>query len=237
MRNRALTAGLGWLTAVLLFFTGTSAAGTYQLRIASVPEHVFMFFVRDGTLPGIEAYLDDAPRSKFVLLPDRSPQLIEPKEGDALAPANVRISKPNDPWGETTWQGEAGQLVVFRIRGNPSNHQRLRRVAVHKNDVLTRFPVRGIPASGSRRMQIPAAPANFLVHALQSGTFTGWVERHAETHDGLSVIVGRDHHGQQCDTVYVLVRMSQPGRAYKVILGWEDLNHRGVNGHGQGNKS
>lgn len=240
MRNPALTAVLGSLIAVLFFAcAGTSAAATYQFQVASVPEHVFMYFVRGDTLPGIEAYLDDARRSKFVLFHDRSPQMIEPTAGHALQPApdSVGASKTNHPWAATTWEGEAGQLVVFRIRGNPNNHQKLRRVAVHTNDVLTRFAVRGIPASGSRRMQIPSAPASLLAHALRNGTFAGWAERHAEVYDGLSVIVGRDHNGQQLDTVYLLVRMPQAGREYKVVLGWEDLNQRGVIGNGQGSKS
>lgn len=239
MRKRPFIAGLGWMTAVMLAYTGTAAGATYQFQVASVAEHVFMFFVRDGTLPDMEAYLDDTQRSKFVLFHDRPPELIEPIPGDALAPAlvNVRMSKRNDPWGASTWEGETGQLAVFRIRGNPNNHQKLRRVAVHTNHVLSRFPVRGIPASGSRRLQIPEAPASFLAHALQSGTFAVWAEKHAETYGGLSVIVGRDHSGQQSDTVYVLVRMPQWGRSYKVVLGWQDMNHRGVNGNGQGNQS
>ena len=239
MRNPALTAVLGSLIAVLFFScAGASVAATYQLQVASVPEHVFMYFVRGNTLPGIEDYLDDTRRSKFVLFHDRSPQMIEPTAGHVLPPApdSVRPSKANHPWAVTTWEGEAGQLVVFRIRGNPNNHQKLRRVAVHTNDVLTRFPVRGIPASGSRRMQTPSAPASVLAHALRNGTFAGWVERHAEAYDGLSVIIGRDH-GQQLDTVYLVVRIPQTGREYKVVLGWEDLNQRGVIGNGQGSKS
>ncbi len=236
MRNRGLTAGLGWLAAVLLGCAGMSDAATYQFQVASVPEHVFMYFVEDRTLPGIEAYLDDTRRSKFVLFRDRPPQLLEPVAPDQLAPlpVNVILPKLNDPWGATTWDSEAGQLVVFRIRGKHSSYQKLRRVAVQTDGVLTRFPVHGIPASQPRRMQVPATSANYLVHAMQSGTFAAWVERHAASYDGLSVIVGRHHNAQQSDTVYFVVRMPQAGQAYKVILGWENLKHRGVNAKGQG---
>ena len=236
MRNRGLTAGLGWLTAVLLGCTGMSAAGTYQFQVASVPEHVFRYFVKDRALPGMEAYLDDTRRSKFVVFRDRPPQLMEPMVADQSAPlsAAIRLPKPNEPWGAATWEGEAGELVVFRIRGNHSSYQKLRRVAVQTDGVLTRFPVHGIPASRQRRSQVPATSELQLAHTIRSGTFADWVERHAASNDGLSVIVGRHYNAEQSDTVYLVVRTPQTGRAYKVVLGWEDVEQRGVNATGQG---
>ena len=232
MRNRGLTAGFGWLAAVLLGWAGMSGAATYQLQVASVPERVFMYFVEDRTLPRIEAYLDDTRRSKFVLFRDRQPRPLEftgPGQS-APFPVNVALPKPNNPWGATTWDGEAGQWAVFRIRGKQSNYQKLRRVAVQTDGVLTRFPVRSIPASQSRPMQVPATAASYLAHALESGKFAAWAERRAVSHDGLSVIVGRHPDARQSDTVHLVVRMSQAGRAYKVILGWENLEYE--RGHG-----
>ena len=236
MRTRGLTAGLGWLTAVLLVCTGTSVAATYQFQVASVPEYVFRYFVKDRELPDMEAYLDDTRRSKFVLFRDRPPQLMEPMVVDQSSPlpVNVRVPKPNEPWGAATWEGETGQLVVFRVRGNHSSYQKLRRVAVQTDGVLTRFPVRGIPPSRPRGLQVPATSELHLAHTIRSGTFADWVERHAASYDGLSVIVGRHHNVEQSDTVYLVVRTPQTGRAYKVVLGWEDVEQRGVNATGQG---
>ena len=229
MRNRGLAGAPGWLIAALLCWTGTTGAATYKLQVASVPERVFMHFVEDRTLPRMEAYLDTR-RSKFVLLRDRRPQAVELSAPGQAAqfPVNVTLPKRNDPWGLTTWDGEAGQLVVFRIRGIQSDHQKLRRVAVQADGVLTRFPVRGIPASQSQRMQVPATAASSLTHALESGTFTAWVERRAVSHDGLSVIVGKHHNAQESDTVYLVVHMPQTGRAYKVILGWKTVKREGA---------
>ena len=239
MRNRGLAVASGWLAAALLWWPGMPDAATYQLQVASVPEHVFMYFVESRTLPRAEAFLDDTRRSKFVLFRDRQPQALElsgPRQS-APFPVNVTLPKRNDPWGVTTWDGETGQLAVFRIRGIQSDHQKLRRVAVQTDGVLTRFPVRAVPASQSQRMQVPATTANYLVHALESGTFPAWVERRAVSYDGLSVIIGRHHNAQESDTVYLVVRMPQAGRAYKVILGWKTVKREGAYANTQGKRN
>jgi hypothetical protein len=239
MRNRGLTVGLGWLAAVLLCWPVMSDAATYQLQVASMPERVFMYFVEDRTLPRIEAYLDNTRRSKFVLFRDRQPRPLElTGPGQSVPfPVNVTLPKRNDPWGVTTWDGEAGQLAVFRVRGKQSNYQKLRRVAVQMGGVLTRFPVRGVPASRLQPMQVPATAASYLTHALESGAFAAWAERRAATYNGLSVIVGRHHNAQESDTVYLVVRMPQTGRAYKVILGWKTLKREGGYANTQGKRN
>ena len=239
MRIRGLAIGLGWLAAVLLCWPGASDAATYQLQVASIPERVFMYFVADRTLPRIEAFLDDTRRSKFVLFRDRRPQPLELVEPGQSATFSVNVTSPkrNDPWGVTTWNSEAGQLAVFRIRGKQSNYQKLRRVAVQTNGVLTRFPVRGIPASRLQPMQVPATAASYLTHALASGTFAAWAERRAASYDGLSVIVGRHHNAQQSDTVYLVVRMPHTGRSYKVILGWKNVKREGGYANNQGRRN
>jgi hypothetical protein len=229
MRNRGLAVVSGWLAVALLWWPGIPQAATYQLQVASVSERVFMHFVKGRTLPRAEAFFDDTRRSRFVLFRDRQPQLLEPMALDQAAPlpVNVTLPKPNNPWGVTTWDGEAGQVVVFRIRGIQSNYQKLRRVAVQTDGVLTRLPVRGIPGSRLQPMQVPVTAATYLVHAMQNGTFAAWVERRAVSYDGLSVIVGRHHNAQESDTVYLVVRMPQTGRAYKVILGWKTVKREG----------
>lgn len=222
MRKRGLAAGAGWLAVVLLCWPGMSAAATYQLQVASVPERVFTYFAEDRTLPGIEAFLDDKQRSKRVMFGDRQPQPLELMTAGQSqpSPVDMTLAKRHDPWGTTTWSGEAGQLAVFRINGRQSNYQRLKWVAVQTDGVLTRLPVRGIPPSRPWRMQAPATAASYLAHALESGTFAAWTEKRAASYDGLSVVVGR-HQGQS-DTVYLSVRMPRAGQAYKVILGWEN---------------
>lgn len=236
MRNRGLVIGLGGIAAALLCWPGMPEAATYQLQVASVPERVFMYFVEGHILPRAEAFLDDTGRSKFVLFRDRQPQLLELVAADQSAPwpVNVTLPKPHNPWGVMTWDGEGGQLAVFHIRGKQSNYQKLRRVAVQADEVLTRFPVRRIPASPPWRMQVPATAASYLVRALESGAFAAWAKRRAVSYDGLSVIVGRHHDPQQSDTVYLVVRMPQDGQSYKVVLGWENFEHESGYGNDQG---
>lgn len=223
MGIRAFLVVSGWLAAALCSWPGIPEAATYQLQVASVPERVFMHFVKGRTLPHAEGFFDDTRRSRFVLFRDRQPQTLT-----ELGQFPVNIAPPNNPWGATTWNGDAGELAVFSIRGIQSDHQRLRRVAVQTNGVLTRFPVRGIPASQSQPMPVPATAANYLVHAVASGTFTAWVERRAVSYDGLSVIVGKHHDAHESDTVYLAIRMPQTGRTFKVVLGWKTVKRDGA---------
>ena len=239
MGSRGFGVSSGWLIILLLCWPGLAAAGTFQLQVASLPERAFLHFVEGSTLPRIESFLDNTRRSKFVLFRDRQPQVLKFRALGLSAPfhANVSLPKQNDPWGVTAWEGETGQLVVFRIRGMQSDHQWLRRVAVQRDGVLTRLPVRSVP--GPLRSQGLAAPATtvaFVTHALERGTFPAWVERRAATYDGLSVVVARSHNAQESDTVYLVVRMPQAGRTYKVILGWKTVRREGsyVFTHGKG---
>ena len=239
MRNRGLTVGLGWLAAVLLCWPVMSDAATYQLQVASVPERVFMHFVEGRALPRAEAFFDDTRRSRFVLFRDRQPQTLKLAEPGQSTTFSVNVTSPrrNDPWGATTWSGEAGQLAVFRIRGKQSNYQKLRRVAVQTGGALTRFPVRRIPSSAQSPIQVPVTAASYLAYALESGTFAAWAERRAVSYDGLSVIVGRHHNAEESDTVYLVVRMPQAGQTYKVILGWKTVKREGGYANTQGKRN
>ena len=236
MRDRGLPAVVGWFAAVLFCWPGMSGAATYELQVASLPEPAFMFFVKDRTLPRIEAFLDDKKRSKFVLFHDRQPQALELRgpEQPIPFPDNVTLPKRNDPWGITSWHGKAGQPMVFRVRGRQSSYQKLRRVAVQMDGILSRFPVRRIPAFSPRPVQVPVTSASYLAHAMESGTFLAWAERRAASHDGLSVIVGRHPDKRQSDTVYLLVRMPRDGKSYKVVLGWQNFEYESGHGNDQG---
>lgn len=217
MRNSGLPVMLVSLVAVLFCQPGESDAARYQLQVSSVPERVFMYFVRGQTLPLMESFLDDEGRSKFVLFRDRQPQPMDLQE--------ITLPKRHDPWGAMIWDGEEGRVAVFRIYSERRDYQKLRRVAVLTNGMLTRFPVHGIPVASQGPIGVPATSASYLTKALRDGTFRDWAEQRAVSYDGLSIVVGRHQNAQQCDTVYLVVRMSQVERAYKVILGWENLEH------------
>ena len=223
-RCRGFAAAMGWTAAVLLCWVGLAQAGTFRLQAASVPEHVFRHFLEEETLPHIEAFLDDSPRSRRVMFGDRQPQplgLMTAGEPELL-PVDMALSRRGHPWAATAWNGEAGQLALFRVRAKASHYQKLKRVAVQMDGRLTQLPVRSVPAFPSAGAFVPATSATYLAHALENGMLEPLTERRAASSDGLSVIVGRQPGPHQADAVYLLVPMSQEGHAYMVILGWED---------------
>lgn len=230
MGNLGLVVMSGCLAAALFWWPGIPEAATYQLRVASIPDRVFMYFVEGRTLPRAEAFLDDSRRSRFVLIRDRQPQLLRATLPGRSVPLPVTVMLPerNNPWGATIWDGAAGQLAVFRVRGIQSDYQKLRRVAVQMDGNLVRLPLPGDPGSRSRPMPVPAKAAGYLTRALENGSFGAWVERHAVSHQGLSVVVGRHHNPQESDTVYLVIRMPQTERTYKVLLGWKTVRRGGA---------
>ena len=233
-RCRGFAVAMGWTAAVLLCWAGLAQAGTYQLQAASVPEHVFRYFLEGETLPHIEAFLDDAPRSRRVMFGDRQPQPLGLVTAGAseLLPLDMALSRRSHPWAATAWNGEAGQLALFRVRSKASHYQKLKRVAVQMEGRLTQLPVRSVPAFPSPGAFVPATSATYLAYALENGRVEALTERLDASSDGLSVIVGRQSDPHQADAVYLLVPMSQEGRAYKVILGWEDSGSRSGGGAG-----
>lgn len=233
MKSHRLTLALGWFAAVLIYWPTAPYAATYQLQVASVPDQVFMYFVEDRTLTRMETFLDDKQRSRFVLFRDRQPQPVAFMTSEQSAPLAVdaALAKRNDPWGVTTWDSEPGQVALFRVRGKQRSHQKLKQVAVHTGGTLTRLPVRRIPSSQQAPMHVPATTASYVMHVLENGTFLAWAKQRAASFDGLSVIVGRHPDPQQSDTVYLLVHMRQAGQAYKVVMGWENLENE--MGHGR----
>ena len=233
-RCYGLAAVMGWTVAILLCWAGLSHAATYQLQAASVSEHVFRYFLEQETLPHIEAFLDDSPRSKRVMFGDRQPQPLGlVTAGDSeLVPVDVTLSRRSHPWAATAWSGESGQLAVFRVRGKASHYQKLKRVAVQTEGRLTQLPVRRVPALPSTRAFVPATPATYLTRALENGMLEPLTRLRTASGDGLSVIVGQHSDPHQADSVYLVMRMPQEGHAYKVILGWEDSGSQSRGGAG-----
>ena len=94
--------------------------------------------------------------------------------------------------------------------------------------VLVRLPMRGGPGSRSQRTPVPAATGGYLTRALEARTFAAWVEQRAVLHQGVAVVVGRHHNPQESDTVYLVIRMPNTDRTFKVILGWKTVKREGA---------
>ena len=224
---------MGWAAVVLLCCAGLSQAATYQLQAASLPEHVFRYFLEQQTLPDIEAFLDSRC-SKLVMFGDRLPQPLGLKTAgeSELAPLDVALYRPSHPWAAAAWSGETGHLAVFRVRGKASHYQKLKRVAVQREGRMTQLPVRRVPALSSTRAFVPVTSAAYLAQAFENGMLEPLTGLLSASSDGLSVIVGQNFGPHQADSLYLVVRMPEEGLAYKVILGWEDSGSQGGGGAG-----
>ena len=145
---------------------------------------------------------------------------------------DVAPSMQSHPWAATAWEGDAGQLALFRVRGKASHYQKLRRVTPQMEGRMTQLPVRSAPAFPSAQQFVPATAATYLTQALENGSVDALTERLAASSHGLSVIVGRQPGPHQGDAVYLLVRLPREDHAYKVILCWEDSGSQRGGGAG-----
>jgi hypothetical protein len=72
---------------------------------------------------------------------------------------------------------------------------------------------------------VPDVSYDFLANAVDRGTFTQWVERHAQPMDGMSIIVGRGRGGSlAADRVYALMTLPHEPRTFKLVIAWDQAD-------------
>jgi hypothetical protein len=82
--------------------------------------------------------------------------------------------------------------------------------------------VNGVPLFGPKKMLAPEFAATDISYRLETGRFVTKIIPYAESFDGLSIIVGRNHNLYFPDYVYVVVQMPPEAKTYKVVLAWKD---------------
>lgn len=226
-----------WIAGVLLLLlrVPTVSATPYQLQVAHVEEKLFLRYVETGgnlfhttrhVLPQLQAALDQATLPSAALLPDRHVQPISPAKDRSgqLEAVTVRLATPHssNPWMVVAWEGTPGKTVVFQINSQQVHYQELVDVAVDINGVLQRLPVSGVPLFGRRQVPVPDFASTYIRYTLESGSFVTKMAQYAESFDGLSVLIGRNHNLYYPDFVYLMVQMPAEAKIYKVVLAWRD---------------
>jgi hypothetical protein len=202
-------------------------ATPYQLQVAHVEEKLFLRYVETGgVLPQLQAALDQATLPSSALLPDRDVRPITPAKDRSgrLTAVTPHLTPPQsgNPWMVVAWEGTPGKTVVFQISSQQVHYQELVEVAVDIDGVLQRLPVSGVPLFGRRRVPVPDFAATHIMYRLERGLFVTKMTQYAESFDGLSVLIGRNHNLYYPDFVYLMVQMPAEAKTYKVVLAWRD---------------
>jgi hypothetical protein len=226
-----------WIPGALLLLLRVSTvwATPYQLQIAHVEEKLFLRYVETGgnlfhvarhVLPRLQEALDQATLSSAALLPDRNVQPIIPAKDRSgrLEAVTARLTppQPSNPWMVVAWEGTPGKTVVFQVSSQQVHYQELIEVAVDIDGVLQRLPVSGVPLFGRRQVAVPAFASTYIMYTLERGLLVTKMAQYAESFDGLSVLIGRNHNLYYPDFVYLMVQMPAEAKTYKVVLAWRD---------------
>jgi hypothetical protein len=174
-------------------------------------------------LPRLEMGLNHDFPSQLLI--DRYVRVVLPQGKSVPAyRAGVAVDMPdeNDAWTIVQGQGVPGGYQLLRISSNDVHYQELTSVAVKRDGVLRVLPLRGIPIFGSRKLLAPSVPSTYIEYCLERGTFDAFMQKHAISSDGLSVVVGRYHDPRYPDQLYVRVQMPRDEKQYTVILAWKD---------------
>lgn len=242
MLTHGLQCILSTMALLLIVAAGTVEGTAFQVYLANIEEKLFFRYVETQgaplraarhVLPRLLDILDQAQLSEHTLVPDRQVRLVSLNKRTAptLSPPVPTVVPPqsHNPWMIIRWEGESEDTAVLHISSFQANYQELVAVAVQTNGVLRRLPVYGVPLFGRKKLLAPALSTTYITYLLERGRFGTWVSKHAESLDGLSVVVGRSHDLHFPDSVYVVVRVPPTTKTYtyKVVLAWKDREETG----------
>jgi hypothetical protein len=125
-------------------------------------------------------------------------------------------------WTTMVWEGQPGEKVTFVLKSEMQAWPEVRAIAANPDGVLKRLSIGGPSLFGGGSQQVPEASYDFLVNAVDRGSFTPWVAQHAKVLNGMAIVVGRGRSGLvSADRVYAMLTLPPEPRTYKLVIGWE----------------
>jgi len=234
---------VAWALASLWLLALPAWGVEYRLQVTHLDSRTFFAYLENSApawrseerMERLEARLDKMEFPTAAVLPGREVQLLlDPGYGGKPVLAVQLPVIKGQAWTTLVWQGEPGDTVAFVVKSEMRAWQEARAIATNAEGVLRRLSIGGPALFGRQWQQVPEISYDFIANAVDRGTFTGGVARHARTINGVSVVVGRGRSlFQNPDRVYMLIKLPSEPRTFKLVIGWQDHDDRGDNGNGR----
>lgn len=247
------TALSGLLVAGALSLAAPAGAVEYRLRVASLYESAFVYFLTpthlkaDGSavpLARLEATLDSAELPAAVLLY----RPVEPASARIARSFGVKRVRPIpeaddtelEQWMEVRWDGKPGERSLWVVAATEISYQELYHLGLKGTESL-RYVIPYDAPLDEKKLPSVTLPLYFIQSFKDPG---GLWERHlAEALDlskGIAVVVGENQDGIFPDHVFLVVNHAPEPTTYKAVLGWRrrpSVDFGNIESAGDGNQN
>ena len=238
LRRRMFLSGL-WVLAVLILGVQPVRAVEYRLQVTNLDYLTFSAHLENSTpwwraeesMGRLEARLDKMEFPPGAVIPGREVHLLQDPGYGGKRVLAVQLPTPKgQAWTTLIWEGNPGDTVAFVVKTEMRAWQEARAVATNAEGTLRRLSIGGPALFGRQWQQVPEVSYDYIAHAVDRGSFTGWLARHAKAINGVSVVVGRGRDKVNYpDRVYMTIKLPPQPRTFKLVIGWE---HHEENGNG-----
>jgi hypothetical protein len=208
----------------------------YRLQVTNLDHVTFSGYLENSSpfwraeerMARLEARLDSMEFPPGAVLPGREVRLRDdPGYGGKPVLAVPVPATKEQSWTTLVWQGEPGDTVAFEVKTEMQAWTEVWALATNAEGGLRRLSVGGPALFGRPWQQVPEVAYDFIAHAVDRGTFTGWVAQNAKAVNGMAVVVGRGRNAYYPDRVHMLITLPPEPRTFKLVIGWRDRNGRG----------
>jgi hypothetical protein len=232
---------IGWAIASLCLLTLPGWAVEYRLQVTNIDRLIFSSYLDrphagprgEETMQGLEARLDSMEFPPGAVLPGRELQLLEDPAYGGQVPNRISFlpATGKQSWTTAVWEGTPGTRVAFVVKSEMPAWQELWDISANAAGVLRRLTLGGPSLFGGQSRQVPAISRDSIATAADHGTYVAWLQQHAKSIGGMSMVVGRRHDVfTSVDRVYMLLTLPAEPRTFKVVIGWKDYDDRGTGG-------
>jgi hypothetical protein len=204
-------------------------AAEYRLQVVNLDYLTVSSYQRDGDLGHLKARLDSGEFPAGAVIPGREVQLLEGPGYGGPAPIRLAVlpTTKERAWTTLVWEGTPGEVVTFVVKTYMVAWQEVWSVAASAEGTLRRLLIGGPALFGHSARPVPAVSYHFIANAVDRGTFLSWVEQHATSLHGMSIVVGRgDHPVYSPDRVYTVITLPPEPRTFELVIGWRTRHER-----------
>jgi hypothetical protein len=187
----------------------------------------------EGSLIRLQTRLDRMEFPPTALIPGRDMLLLEDPAYGGTVPARISVLPVTreQAWTTFVFDANPGETVAFMVKTYMVAWQQIWMLGANPEGTLRRLTPGNPPIFGRRSYEVPQVSWDFLLNAVQQGTFPQWMAQNAPSLNGMSLVIGQGRNlFYDPDRLIVVLRLAPQPRTYQVAIGWRDHSDRGTDG-------